>query len=80
MGMIMEEMSETGDTISNIDDLETPVEDSTNSTAMPNMIEEQGEPVQGVGAVDMFIDDANPLNRVVHSSLGNKKLFYKNNK
>ena len=72
MGMIMEEMSETGDTISNIDDLETPVEDSTNSTAMPNMIEEQGEPVQGVGAVDMFIDDANPLNRVVHSSLGNK--------
>ena len=25
----------------------------------------------GLGAVDMFIDDSNPLNRAIHSSLGN---------
>ena len=71
MGMIAEEMSETGDSITNLDEIGDG-EESTNNIVMPIMTEEHNEAIQGVGAVDLFIDDANPLNRVVHSSLGEK--------
>ena len=31
--------------------------------------------ILGLGAVDLFIDDSNPLNKEVHSSLGNNLAF-----
>lgn len=83
MGMIAEEMmSETGDSITNLDEIGDG-EESTNNIVMPIMTEEHNEAIQGVGAVDLFIDDANPLNRVVHSSLGrensSKTIFMQKN-
>ena len=70
MGMILEESSETGGSLLNM--LEEDGDDFNGSTASLIMEEPvtDSDAIQGVGAVDLFIDDANPLNRAVHSSLG----------
>ena len=70
MGMILEESSETGGSLLNM--LEEDGDDFNGSTASLIMEEPltDSDAIQGVGAVDLFIDDANPLNRTVHSSLG----------
>ena len=72
MGMIMEESSETGGSLINLmEDEDGDIDgDMTGSNNNIVMNEEQNESIQGLGAVDMFIDDANPLNKAVHSSLG----------
>ena len=69
MGLILEESSETGGSLLNM--LEDG--DDFNGSTTSLIMEEPGadsDAIQGVGAVDLFIDDANPLNRVVHTSLG----------
>ena len=70
MGMILEESSETGGSLLNM--LEEDGDDFHGSTASLIMEEPvtDSDAIQGVGAVDLFIDDANPLNKAVHTSLG----------
>ena len=70
MGMILEESSEVGGSLLNL--LEEDGDDFQGSTASLIMEEPltDSDAIQGVGAGDLFIDDANPLNRAIHSSLG----------
>ena len=68
--MILEESSETGGSLLNM------LEDGDDFNGSTTSLIEEEEPgrdsdaIQGVGAVDLFIDDVNPLNRAVHTSLG----------
>ena len=69
MGMILEESSETGGSLLNMLEDGDDFNGSTASLIMEEPVAD-ADAVQGVGAVDLFIDDANPLNRAVHTSLG----------
>ena len=69
MGLILEESSETGGSLLNMLEDGDDFNGSTTSLIMEEPVADS-DAIQGVGAVDLFIDDANPLNRIVHTSLG----------